>query len=91
MCGVFGWIAGAQAAGYSVGQGVPNCELFGGSFESRQTDHISKMSKLYKPDAAGPSLAQAPQRAERAERDPSVWFSGSAGDLLVEGVLVPYV
>ena len=28
-----------------AGQGVPNCELFVGRFESRQSDHISKMSK----------------------------------------------
>ena len=74
-----------------VGQGVPNCELFVGRFESRQADEISKMSKLQKPAGAGPSLAQASQRAESAERDPSVRFSGSTGDLLVEGVLVPHV
>ncbi len=39
----------------------------------------------------GPSWAQAPQRAECTERDPSVRFSGSTSDLLVEGVLVPHV
>ena len=38
-------IVGQAAVVRVVGQGVPNCELFVGRFESRQADHISKMSK----------------------------------------------
>ena len=53
--------------------------------------HISKMSKPQEPDATGTSLAHASQHEDYAERDPSVRFPGSTCDLLVEGVLVPYI